>query len=106
MSTRLPNNPTPMSQVKTSGYRALPNSLLGNRTPPQSMMRCPCKSIGPQTPQCMPLFKWINSPKSETYTPSEEALVGGTSHVQCNPLMLSNDNTYVEHRSYAFLMNM
>ncbi|KAI5681424.1 hypothetical protein M9H77_02652 [Catharanthus roseus] len=46
--------------------------------------------IGPQPLQSMPLFKWIHSPESETSTPSEEALVRETSHIQCNPLTLPN----------------
>ncbi|KAI5653028.1 hypothetical protein M9H77_30215 [Catharanthus roseus] len=63
------NNCTAISLVKT-GYRLLghlpglpwdqplfqapPDSLLGSRTPPQSMMRCPCKPIGPHTPRSTP----------------------------------------------------
>ncbi|KAI5648137.1 hypothetical protein M9H77_34142 [Catharanthus roseus] len=58
--------------------------------PPQSMMRCPRRPIGPHPPRSTPLFKWIHSPKSELSTPSEEALVRGTNHVQCNTLALPN----------------
>ncbi|KAI5661257.1 hypothetical protein M9H77_20580 [Catharanthus roseus] len=65
-------------------FRAPPDSPLGGRTPLQSMMRCP------HPLRSTPLFKWIHSPESETSTPSKEALVRGTSHVQCNPLTLPN----------------
>ncbi|KAI5656280.1 hypothetical protein M9H77_25073 [Catharanthus roseus] len=71
-------------------FRAPPDSPLGGRTPPQSMMQCPRRPIGPHPPRSMPLFKWIHSPEFETSTSSEEALVQGTSHVQCNPLTLPN----------------
>ncbi|KAI5653360.1 hypothetical protein M9H77_30547 [Catharanthus roseus] len=70
------NNRTPISLVKT-GYRLLghlpglswdqpqfrapPDSLLGVRTPPQSMMRCPRRPVGPHPPRSTPLFKWIHS---------------------------------------------
>ncbi|KAI5681957.1 hypothetical protein M9H77_03185 [Catharanthus roseus] len=71
-------------------FRALPNSPLDSRTPPQSMMRCLRRPIGPHPPRSTPLFKWIHSPEFESPTPSKESLVWGTSHVQCNPLMLPN----------------
>ncbi|KAI5683209.1 hypothetical protein M9H77_04437 [Catharanthus roseus] len=67
-------------------FRAPPNSPLGGTILLQSMMRYPRRPIGPHPPRSTPLFKWIHSPKSKTSTPSEEALVRGTSHVQCNPL--------------------
>ncbi|KAI5667598.1 hypothetical protein M9H77_17451 [Catharanthus roseus] len=44
------------------------------------MMQCPHRPIEPHPPRSTPLFKWIHSPESETYTLSEEALVQGTSH--------------------------
>ncbi|KAI5654805.1 hypothetical protein M9H77_31992 [Catharanthus roseus] len=50
----------------------------------------PTRPIGPHPPRSTPLFKWIHSPESESSTPSKEALVQGTSHVQCNPLTLPN----------------
>ncbi|KAI5681357.1 hypothetical protein M9H77_02584 [Catharanthus roseus] len=71
-------------------FRAPLDSQLSGRTAPQSMMRCPRRPIGPHPARSMPLFKWIYSPESESSTPSEEALVQGTSHVQCNPLTLPN----------------
>ncbi|KAI5681973.1 hypothetical protein M9H77_03201 [Catharanthus roseus] len=71
-------------------FRAPPDSPLGGRTPPQSMMRCPRRPIGPHPLRSMPLFNWIHSPESKTSTPSEEALVRGTSYVQFNPLTLPN----------------
>ncbi|KAI5664104.1 hypothetical protein M9H77_23427 [Catharanthus roseus] len=43
------------------------------------MMRCPRRPIGPHPPRSMPLFKWIRSPESESFTPSEDALIQGTS---------------------------
>ncbi|KAI5681972.1 hypothetical protein M9H77_03200 [Catharanthus roseus] len=107
-SARLQNNRTPISLVKT-GYRLLghllglpwdqpqfrtpPDSPLGGRTPPQSMMRCPRRPIGPHPPWSTPLFKWIHSPEPEMSTPSEEALVRGTSYEQCNPLILPNTSS-------------
>ncbi|KAI5661822.1 hypothetical protein M9H77_21145 [Catharanthus roseus] len=70
-----------------------PDSSLGGRTPPQSMMRCPRRPIGSHPPRSMPLFKWIHSPESKSSTPSKEALVRETSHIQYNPLMLPNIST-------------
>ncbi|KAI5682534.1 hypothetical protein M9H77_03762 [Catharanthus roseus] len=58
-----------------------PDSPLGGRTLSQSMMRCTGRPIGPHPPLSTPLFNWIHSSKSEVSTPSEEALVRGTSHV-------------------------
>ncbi|KAI5676988.1 hypothetical protein M9H77_07938 [Catharanthus roseus] len=58
--------------------------------PPQSMMRCPRRPIGPHLPRSTPFLKWIHSPESESSMPSEEDLVRGTSYVQCNPLALPN----------------
>ncbi|KAI5657390.1 hypothetical protein M9H77_26183 [Catharanthus roseus] len=104
-SARLPNNCTPISLVKTGyripehlpgmpwdqhRFRAPPDSPLGGRTLPQSMMRSLRRPIGPHPPQSMPIFKWSHSLESETSMPLEEALVRGTSHVQCNHLMLQN----------------
>ncbi|KAI5654979.1 hypothetical protein M9H77_32166 [Catharanthus roseus] len=54
------------------------------------MIWCTRRSIGPHPPRSMPLFKWIHTPEFETSTPSEEALVRGNSHIQCNPLTLLN----------------
>ncbi|KAI5671945.1 hypothetical protein M9H77_12309 [Catharanthus roseus] len=71
-------------------FRAPPDSPLGGRTPLHSIMWCPCRPIGPHSPWSTPLFKWIHFPESKMSTPSEEALVRGTSHVQCNPLTLPN----------------
>ncbi|KAI5682006.1 hypothetical protein M9H77_03234 [Catharanthus roseus] len=52
--------------------RAPPDFPLGGRSPPQSMMRCPHRLIGPHPPRCTPLFKWIHSPESESSTPSKK----------------------------------
>ncbi|KAI5667486.1 hypothetical protein M9H77_17339 [Catharanthus roseus] len=71
-------------------FRAPPDSPLGGRTPSQSMMRCLRRPIGSHPPRSIPLFKWIHSLESESSMPSEEALVRGTSHVQCIPMMLPN----------------
>ncbi|KAI5653662.1 hypothetical protein M9H77_30849 [Catharanthus roseus] len=74
-SAPLQNNRTPISLVKT-GYRLLghlpglpwdqpqfrapPDFPLGGPTPPQSMMQCPRRPIGPHPQQSTPLFKWIH----------------------------------------------
>ncbi|KAI5649011.1 hypothetical protein M9H77_35016 [Catharanthus roseus] len=71
-------------------YQVCPETHLGGRIPPQSMVWCPRRPIGPHPPQSMPLFKWIHSSKSETSTPSEEALVRRISYVQYNLLTLLN----------------
>ncbi|KAI5668195.1 hypothetical protein M9H77_18048 [Catharanthus roseus] len=84
-----PGTPT-RSVLDQPQFRAPPDSPLGGRTPPQSMMRCAHRPIRPHPLWSTPLFKWIHSPESEMSTPSEEALVQGISHVQCNPLMLPN----------------
>ncbi|KAI5663952.1 hypothetical protein M9H77_23275 [Catharanthus roseus] len=56
-------------------FRVPPDSPLGGRTVPWSMIQCPHRSIGPHPSQSTPLFKWIHFPESESSTPSEEALV-------------------------------
>ncbi|KAI5671842.1 hypothetical protein M9H77_12206 [Catharanthus roseus] len=71
-------------------FRAPPDSPLGGRTPPKNMMGCPRRLNGPHPPRSMPHFKWIYSSESETSAPLEEALIRGTSHIQCNPLTLPN----------------
>ncbi|KAI5673071.1 hypothetical protein M9H77_13435 [Catharanthus roseus] len=71
-------------------FRAPPDSPLGGRTLPQSMMRIPYRPIGPHPPRSMPLFQWIHSPESKTSMSLERALVRRTSHVQCNPLTRPN----------------
>ncbi|KAI5682214.1 hypothetical protein M9H77_03442 [Catharanthus roseus] len=73
------SNLTPISLVKTGyrllghlpglpwdkpQFRAAPDSPLGGRTPPQSMMRCPRRPIGPHPPRSTPFFKWIH-PQSQ-----------------------------------------
>ncbi|KAI5668768.1 hypothetical protein M9H77_18621 [Catharanthus roseus] len=80
-----------MSQVKTLGYRFLghllglswdqprcrapPDSLLGSRTPPQSMMQCTRRPIGPHPLRSTPLFKWIHSPKKTARIWKEKKLL-------------------------------
>ncbi|KAI5661698.1 hypothetical protein M9H77_21021 [Catharanthus roseus] len=73
--------------------RVPPDSSLSGRTPPKSMMRCPRRPIGRHPPRSMPLLKWIHSPEFKSSTPSEEAIIRGTSHVQCNLLTLPNTST-------------
>ncbi|KAI5680768.1 hypothetical protein M9H77_01995 [Catharanthus roseus] len=89
-TTALPKTGLPWDQPQC---RVPPDSSLGGLTPPQSMMWCPHRPIGPHPPRSTPLFKWIHSPESKSSTPSEEALVREISHVQCNPLTLPNIST-------------
>ncbi|KAI5649503.1 hypothetical protein M9H77_35508 [Catharanthus roseus] len=85
-----PQNEAIRTKFRHLIFQAPPDSPLGSRAPPQSIMRCPRRPIGPYPSRSTLLFKWIHSPESESSTPSEEALVRGTSHVQCNPLTLPN----------------
>ncbi|KAI5649337.1 hypothetical protein M9H77_35342 [Catharanthus roseus] len=78
------NNRIPITLVKT-GYK-----LLGHQpttVPPQSMMRCPRKHrLGHALKVLRPSSSGSTLRVKNLSTSSEEALVRGTSHVQCNPL--------------------
>ncbi|KAI5676612.1 hypothetical protein M9H77_07562 [Catharanthus roseus] len=104
MSARLQNNRAPISLVKT-GYRLLghlpslpwgqpqfqapPDSPLRDRPTAEHDAMSMYISVGPRPQGTTLLFKWIHPQSQNPSTSSEEALVLGTSHVQCIPLTRS-----------------